>query len=72
MSVPAFLSGRVYRNEVPMRRFVLEVNRGKTIFNRLFDRAYETHLVERALYQRKPAFPGIPDRRPYGGRSGKS
>jgi len=50
MSVPAFLSGRVYRNEVPMRRFVLEVNRGKTIFNRLFDRAYETHLVEAARF----------------------
>ena len=50
MSVPAFLSGRVYRNEVPMRRFVLEVNRGKTIFNELYDRAYETHLVEASRF----------------------
>jgi len=50
MSVPAFLSGRVYNNEVPMRRFVLEVNRGKTVFNELYDRGYETHLVEAARF----------------------
>jgi arylsulfatase A-like enzyme len=50
MSVPAFLSGRVYRNETPMRRFVLEVNRGKTIFNTLHDRGYETHLIEAAQF----------------------
>jgi Sulfatase len=46
MSVPAFLSGRVYKNDLPMRRFVNEVNQGKTIFNELYDRGYETHLVE--------------------------
>jgi hypothetical protein len=50
MSVPAFLSGRVYINEVAMRRFVLEVNRGKTIFNELYDRGYETHLVEASRF----------------------
>jgi len=50
MSVPAFLSGRVYKNEMPMRRFVKEVNQGQTIFNELYDRGYETHLVEASRF----------------------
>jgi hypothetical protein len=45
MSVPAFISGQVYKNEIPMGRFVKAVNRGKTVFNALYDRGYETHLV---------------------------
>jgi len=50
MSVPAFLSGRIYKNDMPMRRFVHEINRGETIFNELYDRGYETHLVEASRF----------------------
>jgi Sulfatase len=50
MSVPAFISGRVYKNDLPMRRFVSEVNRGETIFNELYDLGYETHLVEASRF----------------------
>ena len=52
MAVPAFLSGRIYKNHVPMRRFVNDVNRGKTIFNVLYDSGYETDLVCDGLFRK--------------------
>ncbi len=45
MSLPAFLSGNIYKNHMPMRQFVNQVNRGKTIFNVLHDSGIETDLV---------------------------
>jgi len=45
MAVPAFLSEQIYKNDIPMPRFLRRVNRGKTIFNVLYDRGYETDIV---------------------------
>jgi hypothetical protein len=45
MAVPAFLSGQIYKNDIPMDRFLRGVNRGKTIFNVLYDRGFETDIV---------------------------
>jgi len=45
MAVPAFLSGQIYKNDIPMRRFLDRVNRGKMIFNVLYDSGYETDIV---------------------------
>ena len=50
MSIPAFLSGRVYKNDIPARRFLNEVKQGKTIFNALYDRGYETSIVSDPLF----------------------
>ena len=52
MSVPAFLSGQIYKNQVPMRRFVNQANRGKTLFNVLHDSGYETDIVGDALFRK--------------------
>jgi len=45
MAVPAFLSGTIYKNHMPMRQFVNQVNRRRTIFNVLYDSGIETDLV---------------------------
>jgi hypothetical protein len=45
MAVPAFLSGSVYKNDIPMRKFLNGANRGRTIFNVLYHRGFETDLV---------------------------
>jgi hypothetical protein len=45
MAVPAFLSGRVYKNDIPMGRFLNRVNRGQNIFNALYNQGFETDLV---------------------------
>ncbi len=51
MSVPAFLSRYIYKNNMPMRQFVLRVNRRKTIFNLLYDSGMETDLVCSGLFR---------------------
>ena len=45
MSVPAFLSGQVYTNEIPTRDFIRRVNRSATIGNVLWDHGYDVELV---------------------------
>jgi len=50
MSVPAFLSARVYKNDIPMRQFLNGVKRGKTIFNVLYNRGYETDIIFNPLF----------------------
>lgn len=46
MSIPAFLSGKIYRNNIPMRRFLKSVIRGRTITNVMHDLDYEIDYVE--------------------------
>ncbi|MDX1404897.1 MAG: sulfatase-like hydrolase/transferase [Woeseiaceae bacterium] len=45
VSIPAFLSSRLYRNEVPMDNFVADVLGGKTIMNSAFDAGYEVDIA---------------------------
>ncbi|MFZ2055084.1 MAG: hypothetical protein WAU81_12930, partial [Candidatus Aminicenantales bacterium] len=52
MAVPAFLSGTIYKNHMPMRQFVNQVNRRRTIFNVLYDSGIETDLVCDLLFRR--------------------
>jgi hypothetical protein len=52
MSIPAFLSGRIYKNDIPMRKFVVKAIRGRTIANRLHSQGYETDLVSDSLFAR--------------------
>jgi hypothetical protein len=52
MSVPAFLSGKIYKNNMPMRKFVNRAIRGRTIASRLQKRGYETDLVTPSLFSR--------------------
>jgi len=45
MSLPAILSGRTYRNRVPMPEFVKSVLNGRTIPNVLYRKGYEVDLI---------------------------
>lgn len=45
MSVPAFLSGRIYKNNAPMREFVQRATRGRTVARSLHNQGYETDLI---------------------------
>lgn len=45
MSVPAFLSGKVYGNDTPMPAFVKDTLSGLTLPNALWERGYEVDLV---------------------------
>jgi hypothetical protein len=45
MSIPAFLSGRLYRNELPVDDFIGGVLRGDTILNAAFDAGYEVDIA---------------------------
>ncbi|MEJ2009038.1 MAG: sulfatase-like hydrolase/transferase [Acidobacteriota bacterium] len=45
MSMPALLSGEVYKNDVPIRTFVNSVYKGATIPNILFDKGYAVDLA---------------------------
>jgi len=45
MSVPAILSGRIYRNSTPMPEFVRNVFNGKTFPNVLYRKGYEVDLI---------------------------
>ena len=45
MSVPAILSGKNYKNDIPMPEFVKRTLNGETITNVLYDKGYEVDLV---------------------------
>jgi len=45
MSVPAILSGRVYRNHIPRKEFLDETIGGKTILNEAYRAGYEVDLA---------------------------
>ena len=45
MSIPAFLSGQNYKNDIPMPEFVDSVLRGKTITNVMYDEGYEVDFA---------------------------
>lgn len=45
MSIPAFLSGSLYRNDLPAKRFLTGVFRGKTISNILFNEGYQVDFI---------------------------
>jgi Sulfatase len=45
MSVPAILSGEIYRNHIPKGEFIKAVYGGKTILNSAFESGYEIDLV---------------------------
>lgn len=45
MSIPAILSGQVYRNDIPMPKFVNSVFDGKTIPNVLYNNGYEVDFI---------------------------
>ncbi len=45
LSLPALLSGEIYRNHIPKRDFIKTVFGGKTILNSAFERGYEVDLV---------------------------
>jgi hypothetical protein len=45
MSLPAILSGQVYKNHIPINNFINNVFKGKTITNVLYDSGYEVDLA---------------------------
>jgi hypothetical protein len=45
MSIPAILSGKIYRNHIPRHDFLEEGVGGKTIVNAAYDAGYEVDLV---------------------------
>lgn len=45
MSVPAFLSGIIYKNDVPTKQFLGAVFSGKTISNVLFEDGYQVDFI---------------------------
>ncbi len=53
MSVPAILSGEVYKNDIPTYKFIGQINQGRTIGNVLHDRGFDVDLVVGDIYTRK-------------------
>ena len=45
MTVPALLSGRLYRNEMPVDDFISDVFKGDTILNAAFDAGFEVDIA---------------------------
>lgn len=45
VSIPAFLSSRLYRNEIPMDDFVSEALSGNTILNAAYDAGFEVDIA---------------------------
>ena len=45
MTVPAMLSGRLYRNEMPVDDFINDVFKGDTILNAAFDAGFEVDIA---------------------------
>jgi len=45
MSVPAILSGKTYKNDIPMPEYLKETLEGRTIPNVLYDKGYDIDLV---------------------------
>jgi len=52
MSVPAYFSGQVYKNNIPKREFLKKVTEGKTIGNVLYDRGFEVDYVAGYIYSK--------------------
>lgn len=53
LSIPALLSGEVYRNEIPIPEFLDRVMRGPNIPNVLHDRGYQVDLALAEFYRRR-------------------
>jgi len=53
MSVPAFLSGEVYKNEIPTRKFLEKIAQGRTIGNILNDHGFDVDLVTGLIFTKK-------------------
>jgi hypothetical protein len=45
MSLPAFMSGKIYKNDVPIRDFIDTIFTGKTVSNTLYENGYEVDLI---------------------------
>jgi len=45
MSVPAYLGGAIYKNNVPTKKFLADIFGGKTIGNVLFDDGYQVDII---------------------------
>ena len=45
LTMPALLSGKLYRNEIPVDSFVTDTLRGKTILNAAYDAGYEIDIA---------------------------
>jgi hypothetical protein len=45
MSVPAYLGGAIYKNNVPTKNFLADIFGGKTIGNVLFDDGYQVDII---------------------------
>jgi len=45
MSVPAYLGGAIYKNNVPTKEFLADIFGGKTIGNVLFDEGYQVDII---------------------------
>jgi len=56
MSIPAFLSGQIYKNDIPMKRFVNRVIKGRTITNVMYDMGYELDYVAGALFSKNAQY----------------
>lgn len=52
MAVPAFLSGRIYKNNVPMREFLRRTMRGRTIARWLHGSGYQTDFIGGTVFAR--------------------
>ena len=48
LTIPALLSGELYRNEVPVNEFIGDTVRGKTILNAAHDSGYEIDIAAQA------------------------
>ena len=56
MSVPAILSGKVYKNDVPIDRFIKTVFEGQTICDVLYESGYDIDLAALMGYQLKDRY----------------
>ena len=45
MSIPAILSEKVYKNDIPIQQFIESVFKGKTIINALYDSEFEIDIA---------------------------
>ena len=53
MSVPALLSGQIYKNDIPIPEFLDRVMRGPNILNALNDSGYQVDLALSEYYRRR-------------------
>ena len=45
LSIPSIVSGKKYKNSMPIPDFITNIFQGKTIINTMFDRGYEVDIV---------------------------